>query len=376
MRISRHRRPLQVLAPPSFSFFCLGSKTHWVSQRKKKNTPAISPSFWFGRIVVVGPLLPVLNIPTSRDIAVSRLRYHIIENFITLRSAATGARLGKDMSVNECLNMTKTSRFIKAGCAKSPVSFWHQQVLRGCCSFDLQKHMVEGWMQAGGVLQHLKSYDNSPTLCDNHITKNTWIGPVLLRTPAKNVHPNSLPLIGFFILWEFHLNFITYHNMLPPSSHLSHGSKSKPFRKRGLRQLLVSFSIWKLLLSKKWLQAPGRQQTWWSVVLMRMVTLITWLHDQGHNTVKRQHPSYGQRQAPKGLIKTWHWRTKAVLGLFRTSTVITTITVTVAPTDLTITVTVTLVQKNTGLRATKNPHQRHLAEAVIWWCDDGGDWFS
>ena len=35
-----------------------------------------------------------------------------------------------------------------------------------------------------------------------------------------------------------------------------------------------------------------------------------------------------------------------MLGLFRTSTVITTITVTVAPTDLTIPVTVTLVQKS------------------------------
>ena len=48
---------------------------------------------------MVGPLLPVLNIPISRDIAVSRLRYYVIENFINLRSAAQGARLGKDMSV-------------------------------------------------------------------------------------------------------------------------------------------------------------------------------------------------------------------------------------------------------------------------------------
>jgi hypothetical protein len=94
--------------------------------------------------------------------------------------------------------MTKTTRFIKAGCAKSPVSFWHQQVLRGCCSFDLQKHMVEGWMQAGGVLQHLESYDNGPTLCDNHITKNTWIGPVLLRTPAKECS-SKLPTLNWLL---------------------------------------------------------------------------------------------------------------------------------------------------------------------------------
>lgn len=58
--------------------------------------------------------------------------------------------------------------------------------------------MVEGWMQAGGVLQHLESYDNGPTLCDNHITKNTWIGPVLLRTPAKECS-SKLPTLNWLL---------------------------------------------------------------------------------------------------------------------------------------------------------------------------------